>query len=238
MNTALTVQDLALVFAVQRQDPTLLSPEFLSYSGIVRAEWEVAQQPIRTQQASQVRYQNGATIVAYPNQVVFAQSLNEESAVEIPGVAQRYAEVLRNMVFQSVGINVRGYVPFAGGETDAAREYLFNQLLAKGSWQEFGTEPVQAALNLSYKLERAQLNLSINEATLQLPEEQPFPVLLFVGNFNYPLKGESDAEKLHELAEVVSQWQGDLQTFKSLISEKFLGTAAPEALPSVFATAE
>jgi hypothetical protein len=238
MKASLTVQDIAFVFAVQRQDPTLLTPEFLAYSGIVPAEWEVAQQPIRTQQAAQVRYQNGATIVAYPNQVVFAQSLAEDTAVEIPGVAQRYAEVLRNMVYQSVGINVRGYVPFAGENTDAARDYMFSNLLAKGAWQEFGTAPVQASLNLNYKLEKGQLNLSINEATLQLPEQQPFPVMLFVGNFNYALSEESDAEKLHALADAVSAWENNVETFKTLISEKFLGSAAPAALPSMFATAQ
>jgi hypothetical protein len=231
-------RDIALVFAVQRQDPTLLSPEFLTYSGIVPAEWEVAQQPIRTQQASQVRYQNGATIVAYPNQVIFSQLLAEDTVVEIPGVAQRYAEVLRNMVYQGVGINVRGYVPFASENTDAARDYMFNNLLAKGDWQEFGTAPIQASLNLNYKLEKGQLNLSINEATLQLPEQQPFPVMLFVGNFNYALSDESEAQKLHALADAVSSWQADVDTFKTLISEKFLGPAASAALPGLFATAQ
>jgi hypothetical protein len=234
MKATLTVQDLALVFAIQHQDPTLLSPEFLTYSGIVPAGWEVAQQPIRTQQASQVRYQNGVSIIAYPSQVVFAQSFVEDAEIAIPGVAQRYAEVLRNMVYQGVGINIRGYVPFAGGNMDAAREYMFGNLLAKGSWQEFGTAPAQASLSLNYKLERCQLNLSINEAALQLPEQQPFPVVLFVGNFNYALTGESEAEKLHTVANVVAQWQSDVETFKSLVSEKFLSESAPE-LPKLLA---
>jgi hypothetical protein len=237
MKASLTVQDLALVFAIQRQNPTHLSPEFLTHSGIVPGEWKVAQQPVCTQQASLVRYQNGVTIVAHPNKVVFAQSLAEDTAIEIPGVAQHYAKVLHNRLYQGVEIYVRAYVPFAGENTNAAREYLCSNLLAKGSWKEFGTAPVEASLNLKYTLERSQLNLAIQEAALQLPEQQRFPIVLFVGSFSHSYSSQSDAEKLQELTYIVAHWQNDVEIFKSLVSEKFLGTEAP-VLPSLFATAQ
>jgi hypothetical protein len=239
MKTSLTVQDLAIVFAVQRQDPTLLSPEFLRYSGIVPTEWEVAQQPVRTQQAAQVRFENGVTILAYPNQVVFAQSLAAESeSVEIASIAQRYSEVLRNMVYQGVGINLRGYVPFAGEDKGAARRFMFDSLLAQGDWQNFGQAPVKASLNLNYQLERCQLGLSINEAALQLPESESFPVMLFAGNFNYAVAGESEAERLQSVSAAVSNWQQDVKTFEELVSQKFLKATEPEVLPNLFATAQ
>jgi hypothetical protein len=239
MTASLTVQDLAIVFAVERQDPTLLSPEFLRYSGIVPTEWEVAQQPVRTPQAAQVRFENGVTIVAYPNQVVFAQSLAAaQESVEIPAIAQRYSEVLRNMTYQGVGINVRGYVPFAGQGQDAAHQFLFDSLLAKGDWQNFGEAPVQAFLNLNYQLEHCQLGLSVNEAALQLPETESFPILLFAGNFNYALAGSSEIERLHSLTAAVSNWQQDLRTFEELVCQKFLSVAEPEILPNLFATAQ
>jgi hypothetical protein len=239
MNVSLAVQDLAIVYAVERQDPTLLSPDFLRYSGIVPTDWEVAQQPVRTQQAAQVRFENGVTIVAYPNQVVFAQSLaTTQESVEIPAVAQRFSEVLRNMVYQGVGINLRGYVPFAGEGTGTARQFMFDSLLAPGDWQNFGEAPVQASLNLNYQLERCQLGLSINEAVIQLPEQQSFPVLLFAGNFNYLLPRESEAERLQSVSVAVSHWQEDIETFKKLVSEKFLSAAEPEILPTLFATAQ
>jgi hypothetical protein len=239
MKTSLTVQDLAIVFAVERQDPTLLSPDFLRYSDIVPTEWEVAQQPVRTQQAAQVRFENGVTIVAYPNQVVFAQSLaTENDSVEIASIAQRYSEVLRNMIYQGVGINLRGYVPFAGAEKGAARQFMFDSLLAQGDWQNFGEAPVQASLNLNYQLERCQLGLSINEAALQLPEQQSFPILLFAGNFNYLLAGESEAERLQSVFAAVAHWQQDVETFKELVTQKFLSANEPEILPNLFAMAQ
>ena len=68
MQKTLEIQELALVLAVKRQDPTLLNPEFLHYSGIIPEAWELAQQPVRQPQGAQVSFQNGVNIVAYPNQ--------------------------------------------------------------------------------------------------------------------------------------------------------------------------
>jgi hypothetical protein len=238
MKASLTLQDLALVFAIQRQDPTLITPESLSKNGIVPVEWGIAQQPVRTPQAALVRYQNGISIAAHPNKVVFVQSLADDRAIEIPGVAQRYAQVLQNLSYQGVGSYIRAYIPFASEEKNAAQEYLTSHFLAKGSWQSFGTAPVEASLNLKYTLEHSQLNLSIQEAALQHPKQQRFPVILFVGSFSHSLSGQSATEKLQKLTDVVAHWQSDVEIFKSLVSEKFLGAEAPPVLPSLFATAQ
>jgi hypothetical protein len=40
MNQNLDVQELSLVIAVERQDSSLLTPDFLRYSGIVLTEWK------------------------------------------------------------------------------------------------------------------------------------------------------------------------------------------------------
>jgi hypothetical protein len=238
MKTTLTLQDLALIVSVQRQDPTILSPEFLSESGIVPAEWVVAPRATHTPQSSQVRYQNGIKIAATPNQSIFAQSLTGTTGVEIPGITQRYLEVLRNNIYRGVDINLRAYVSFEGNKKTAVRDHIFSHLLAQGPWQDFGVAPVQASLNLTYTLEKGQLNLSINEVNLQLPEQQPFPVMLLIGNFTYPLTSVPESEKLQALSEIISNWQQAVETFKTLVTERFLGTVVPTELPSLFATAQ
>ena len=52
MTQNLDVQELSLVIAVERQDPSLLTPDFLRYSGIIPQDWEVSRQPVRAQQAA------------------------------------------------------------------------------------------------------------------------------------------------------------------------------------------
>jgi hypothetical protein len=220
MNQHLDVQELSLVIAVERQDPSLLTPDFLRYSGIVLQDWELSRQPVRAQQAAQVSYQNGISILAYPDRTVFVETLGDkaESSVELAHLAQRYSEVLRNLNFQAVGVNFRGHVLFPGTE-DSAHQYLCNTLLSSGSWQTMGTAPMRAGLNLVYTFERNSLNLSVQEAMMQLPEQERVPVVLFTANFETQLQSRSEAEQLTGLQQAITSWQADLANYRQAVDK-------------------
>jgi hypothetical protein len=165
MNQNLDVQELSLVIAVERQDPSLLTPDFLRYSGIIPQDWELSRQPVRSQQAAQVSYQNGVSIIAYPDRTIFVEPISDKTEAELPHITQRYCEILRNLNFQAVGTNFRGHVLFPGTE-DSAHQYLCNTLLSPGPWQNIGTAPMRAGLNLIYTFERNVMNLSVQEAMI------------------------------------------------------------------------
>jgi hypothetical protein len=220
MNRSLEIQELALVIAVKRQDPSLLTPDFLRYSGIIPQAWELSREPVRTQQVAQVSYQNGVSLLAYPDRTVLVESLSDKAHenVEIPAIAQRYGEVLRNMDYQAVGINFRGYVSFSG-EGEGAHDYVCRTLLSHGAWQQVGTQPMRAGLNLVYTFERNQLNLSVQEAMLQLPEQERLPVVLFTANFETQLQAATEAERLVQVQEALSGWRTDLATYQEVVGQ-------------------
>lgn len=220
MQQTLEVQELALVLAVKRQDPTLLNPEFLHYSGIIPEAWELAEQPVRNPQGAQVSFQNGINIIAYPNQTTFVESLQNkaEADIQIASVAQRYTEILRNMDYQAVGINFRGLITFPGSR-EGAHEYLFNTLLAPGSWQQQGNAPVRAGLNLMYTFEDNRLNLGIQEAALQLPEKEQVPILMFTGNFEADLRTIESTNRLARVQQLVGNWPQNLQTYQTVVQQ-------------------
>jgi hypothetical protein len=220
MNQTLDVQELSLVIAVERQDPSLLTPDFLRYSGIIPQDWELSHQPVRAQQAAQVSYQNGVSILAYPDRTIFVEPLSDKTEVEIPHIAQRYSEILRNLNFQAVGTNFRGHVLFPGTE-DSAHQYLCNTLLSPGPWQNIGTAPMRAGLNLIYTFERNVMNLSVQEAMIQLPEQERVPVVLFTANFETPLQSQTESERLTGLQQAIQSWQSDLATYRQTV-EKLL----------------
>ena len=237
MNHTLEIQELALVLAVKRQDPTLLNPEFLHYSGIIPEAWELAQQPVRNPQGAQVSFQNGINIIAYPNQTTFVESLQDKatSEIQIASVAQRYTEILRNMDYQAVGVNFRGLITFPGNG-EGAHDYLFNTLLAPGPWQQQGTAPVRAGLNLMYTFEDNRLNLGIQEAALQLPEGEQVPILMFTGNFEADLREVDAAERLARVQNLVGNWPSNLETYRTVV-QQFL-TPQPEISISPVETLE
>ncbi|MFM6131405.1 MAG: hypothetical protein ACKPBV_22250, partial [Sphaerospermopsis kisseleviana] len=142
-------------------------------------------------------------------------------------------EKLSQVEYQRVGINPRGFVVF---NSDAeAYQYINGKLLATGSWQEFEGAKVNAALQLSYPLKRGILNLSIDQANVQFPDKVA-AAILFSGNFNYSLSGNTAAEKLKDLQQIITNWQVSVGTFQKLLVENFLTSSEAPKNISVFPT--
>jgi hypothetical protein len=217
----LIVQELAIVIAVEKIDPTLLTPEFLSMTQIVPGDWEVVGQPVRSFEGSQITYQQGVSIIAQPQRISMVELiLNKEiEAIEVAKIAKSLAKVLANLKFAGIGINFRGYLDFDGRIADAQR-FMFSHLLALGDWQKIGTAPVQAGLNLGYTFPDKRLNLTINEATIQQPDQSAAPIILFSGNFDYELTAPENSADLAKLEQILANWQTDLKLYQEVV-EKF-----------------
>lgn len=223
MNKSLVVQELVIVIAAKNLSPTILNPDFLRYSGIVPENWEFQRQPIYSDRVAQVIFTNGISIVAEPQRVVFIEAIDNKATTEvaIPGIARKYVQTLPNVEYQAMGLNPRGYVTFDKGQ-DAARKYLAETLLSPGPWNEVGIRPTRATINYAYTLERGQFNLSVNEAALRQQDETTTPIVLFSGNFDYDIAGNTGSEKLESLYQSLENWQGDLETYINIVNNKFL----------------
>ena len=237
MSQTLITQEFGIIIAAKNHKPTILNPDFLKYSGIVPTEWELARQPIYTQSVSQVAFTNGIVIIAEPTRVMFIEAIENKPVEEIAvaAIAKKYVEALPNVEYEAVGINPRGYVAFEK-DIDAARLFITETLLSAGTWQEAGTAPVRATLNLAYTLERGPFYLSVNEAALRNPDETSTPIVLFSGSFSYEVKSETPVERKNSIHQGIDNWQADLSAYQEIISNKFLGKTSEEktVVPDVF----
>lgn len=230
----INLQELAIVIAVREIDPTLVTPEFLKYSQIIPTEWEVVGQPTRSFQGSQVTFKNGVTVIAQPQRISFAELVGDRSPaeLEIPKLAEKLVAVLPNLSFVGAGINMRGYLDF-GTDRHRLREFMFQNLLAPGAWQQLGNEPVQAGINLGYTFDERRLNLSINEATIQTAEAQVNSIALFAGNFDYDIAGTIvPAAYTQRLNQIITNWQRDLELYQEVVS-KFTITDVTISFPAL-----
>lgn len=218
------IQEIAIALSAKNLNPTMLSEEFLKFSGIVPNEWELGRQPVLGPNLSQVTFQNGVSIVAQPRTITFMEAIGAKDPNELQTsrVARLYVEKLPNAEYQTLTISPKSLVPFPGNP-DGARHYITRTLLAPGPWQEFGTAPVQAGINLLYQLERCQFSLSINEAKIQMPDQSSIPALLFAGNFNYDITGNLQQERLEKIGQGIDDWQSDLEAFREIVNQRFLG---------------
>ncbi len=221
MNKTLEIQELAIVVTAKNYDPSLLNPGFLKHSGVVPEDWQLSGQPVVTNRGSQIVFNNGVYVGAQPNRLMFVEALNnkeDQTNAEAPGLALRYTEILRNLDYQAVGVNFRGYIT-CNNSTGEGNSYLFDSLIQPGEWQNCGTEPVKAGLNLMFTYEDKQLHLSINEAALKLPESEQVPIILFSGNFDRNLAAETAGERLEKLESFINGWQKDLEIYTDVVSK-------------------
>ncbi|MDZ8070039.1 MAG: hypothetical protein RMY64_31270 [Nostoc sp. DedQUE08] len=237
MSQSLITQELGIIIAAKNHNPTLLNPDFLKYSGIVPAEWELARQPISTQNVSQIAFTNGVMIVAEPTRVIFIEAIEGKAAAEIivADIAKKYVQTLPNVEYEAVGLNPRSYITF-DRQQDAASQYLAKTLLSPGPWQEVGTAPVRATLNLVYTMDRCPFYLTVSEAALRNPDETSTPIVLFNGSFSYEVKSVTAPERLGNLHQIIDNWQADLAAYQEIISTKFLAKVPDNTtlVPNVF----
>lgn len=225
------IQELSLTIAAKDLDPTLLSEQFLKFSGIVPNEWELARPPILNPGGSQVMFKNGVGVVAQPRTITFMETLGNKDIKEVlvGQVAHQYVSKLPNAEYQGITISPKYLVPFPSNP-DGGRQYITKTLIAPGPWQDVGNAPIQAGVNFLYQLDRCQLNLNINQATLQLPDQQSIAAILFAGNFNYPIEVSTPQERLQLILQSINDWQSDFTLFKSIINDRFLAYQQPETV--------
>ena len=132
MTPTVTIQELALALTAKNHSPTLLNSDFLKYSDIVTAHWELARPPIFSPQISQVAFTNGINIVAQSNAITFIESLSAKPLedTKIPAVIRKYVEALPRTDYQTLSINPRSFVTFQEGDENAASEYITSTLLS------------------------------------------------------------------------------------------------------------
>ncbi|MEA5471936.1 hypothetical protein [Spirulina sp. 06S082] len=224
MSPTLAIQELAIAIAAPDSNPILLTPTFLKGSGIVPQDWELARQPRLTPQMAQVAFTNGINLITQAGTMTFLESLsgkNPPTDPKIPDLAQKYINALPQLDYRAAAINPRSFLTFPDAGDDAARNYI-KALFAPAPWQNAGSEPMKANLNLTYTLENRKFNLTLSEVKLQRDEEDPQMAVLFSGNFPNPLEGESNGEKLEQLQQAIAQWQQNWDSYRHLLGQ-FLG---------------
>jgi hypothetical protein len=224
MNSSLITQEVAIVIAMNSQNPSLLSEDFLKYSGVIPAEWKLEREPVYNQQVAQLVFDNGFSIALQADRVMFLEAIGEKepSAAVIGEVTKKYVETLKLADYLAFGVNFRSYVS-CGDDAAAATNFVNSKVLVSRNWQSVTKKPVRATVNLNYELEDDKmLNLSINEASIQFPEKEAESIVLFSANFNKDLKAIDSSDRVKTIQKLTKNWQQDLATFTSLVNENFL----------------
>ncbi|MBD2364925.1 hypothetical protein H6G36_27820 [Anabaena minutissima FACHB-250] len=221
---SLVLQELNIAVATQNHSPSILTFDFLKYSGIIPLDWKLAQQPIVSNQGSQLIFDNGFSIVAQPQGLNFIELISTKhiQEIQVPEIVHNYINALPKVEYQAMGINLKGYITQSKlGLNTTVHDYM-HTLLAPASWQEIGNIPVKASMQLVFALDRCQFSLGINEGNLYLTEQETLLIILFSGNFSYGIEGGTNEKRLQSLHELLGNWVIDITTYQEIINSHFL----------------
>ncbi len=224
MSSIFSVHELSIVLLVRNQNPAMLNLDFLKCSGIVPQDWELASSPILTQQGSQIIFQNGLRLAADANRTILIESTMGKSLsdIAVAEVAKLYVQKLPHAQYEALGINPEGFATFPD-YPELAQNYMSKTLLAPGTWLEFGNTVPRVDLNITYTLEQGTLSLKVAQRSIQKEnEEATTPIVTYTGNFEYIFQQLPPADKLDVLCNRLDQWQSNIETFTTLIEQRFL----------------
>ena len=223
-NISQSIEEVSIIIAAQDLTPTMLSQDFLKFSGIVPKEWELSQQPVLNPNIAQLNFTNGINITAQPRTITVSESLGNKKIEElnIEMVAGNYIEKLPHAEYVGLSCSPKILIPFPTAP-ETVRNYIGNTLLGSGAWKKIGRVPVQAGVNLMYLLDRCQLTMNISEARLQQPQKPPITAILFSGNFNYNVNPEDkQSDRAIQVTTFLNNWKSDFQEFRDIVNQKFL----------------
>ncbi|MEL7078665.1 MAG: hypothetical protein AAGM46_22410 [Cyanobacteria bacterium J06582_2] len=226
MNSKLNLNELVIIIGAKGLKPYPFNVDFLKQSAIVPEDWELAKKPLQTKQAIQSQFTNNVMFTAQPNRIVVTELIEGKNYEDIlaPDLARKFINKLPKIDYRALVINPKGYVSF-DNDSQAINNYIYQNLFNPAPWQEFGTAPVQSAIDLKYTLESGNLYLKIAQASINNQEQNKESVVLFSGNFEHGLTKENQSERALELQQYLAAWQSDLDTYQDLIANKFMNLA-------------
>ena len=229
------IEEISIIIAAQDLTPTMMSQDFLKFSGIIPKEWELSQQPVLNPNFAQLNFTNGIGINAQPRTITINEPLGNKKLEElaIASVVGKYIEKLPHAEYMGLSFSPKILIPFPTSP-QSVRHYITDNLLGSGAWKKIGRVPVQAGINLMYLLDRCQLTMKISEAKLQQPQQQPVMAILFAGNFNYSvIVAEKQENRAVQIAKFLNNWKTDLEEFREIVNQKFLDSGDGDLSQSI-----
>ncbi|AFZ44952.1 hypothetical protein PCC7418_2820 [Halothece sp. PCC 7418] len=235
LSQPMDIQELAITLSAQNLNPTMLTLDNLRSLGVIPADWELAKQPVLNQLQARLNFKNGVNIVAQQRSITFAEPLNPQNQQNLQSatVAKAFMAKFAQAGYQTVSIAPKTIISSGNEQERNPRQFIVENLIAPGPWREVGNGLPQASVNFVYQLEQCQLNLSINEVRLRTQNEpsQSIPALLFSGSFNYRPQ-QQGANATSQLQAQIDRWSDNLETFREIVHQKFLGKREGGIFPS------
>lgn len=206
--------EFSVVLAASSNNPSILNPDFLFHNGIVDASYVVKDPRITTPAFSQVVFENGLTVKADPDRVIFEQRGTTLGIEEIvcPDIAIRYLEKVPHVPYHAVGINPKGRRPLEGKADDKVADALVNQ----GGWLSFNDCTPEIQIKATYRYTNRTIIIDIAETGTNELGAKQVPGMLFLANIHRDIQASNPTKRIQIISSIFSMWKDDIKDFFSI----------------------
>ena len=209
--------EFSIVLVATSNNPSILNPDFLFHNDIVDVSHKVRDPRISTPAFSQVTFEDGLTVKADPDRVVFEQrgSKLTTEAIVCPEIARRYLEEVPHVPYRAVGINPKGHRRSAS----QAGHRVADALIDHGAWMSFKDLTPEIQLKAVYRYSDRTISMDIAEAERRGQGPKPIPGMLFQANIHREIQATDATKRIQAISSIFSSWTDDLEDFLSLVAK-------------------
>ncbi|KYC35713.1 hypothetical protein WA1_07865 [Scytonema hofmannii PCC 7110] len=222
LNKNVEIRDFSIVVVGDKQNPSILNPDFLKYKQIVPSDWELAMPFICTPALSQVVFKNGVNVVVQSDRVTFWEVSDSDNPVfQIPEIFCKYIDIVPAVDYRAVGININADLLVENQENN--QDTVLSKLISEGKWKNFQGKSPNTVVQFTYQLDNTNLVIAIQEAIIQKNSKNEIGnVLNFSANFHRELINGTYPERISYVKNIIQLYKRDLDTLLSFIEQAFL----------------
>lgn len=200
--------EFSVVLVANPNNPSILSPEFLSYNEIVDPDWKVQESSFSNPAFVKVSYEGGLTVTADLNRVIFEQTGDN---LVVPEVAKRYLQQVPHVPYTAIGINPKFFIRATGESLSLIESVARDQ----GSWMSFKDVVPTVQLKLTYRYETRIIFLDIAHIELTR-DDQTSSGVLFQANVHRDAEGLNALARNKGIWSILDRWEDDLEDVRLL----------------------
>ncbi|MEW6351904.1 MAG: hypothetical protein AB1646_22875 [Thermodesulfobacteriota bacterium] len=214
----LVFSQLMISLKIDHPDHAFLNPHFLATSGIVPASWEISEFLVVSGQTTEVKFDNGMSIVGSKGTIMFVERLHEQppEASMASGMARRFVATLPDLGYRAVVSGFTGDLILSKGEWDRV---AVDNLSCKGPWLQFHGRTGGATARMCFSAEGITVGLSGDEDDRMWLEHEGTTVVSFDAEFERPVPRKGGVQPI---LKCIDLWESDLMTLEAFVYESFV----------------
>lgn len=186
---------------------------------IIPQDWVLTQEKLINPKLIQFMFKNGFKIQTQVGKIDFSTSINHHQ-IPIPKIINNFIYALPQFTYHRLQIMPKRLICLPG-KINVAQNFILENILHKGYWQNFNNVKPQAQLTFIYDLNNSYLTLKINDVKFKQSKKQIKPALFFRGIFNENLQDKSKVETLKKLDLILQKYDQYLNTFNQVVNNFF-----------------